>query len=280
MKLSPFLFSLFAPAALAFSTCLNEDYDHDPVNITNSQAVTAAKQLHTRETAQIYAYVHVLVSEAPKVDYGPGINNQFAYLNRQFNKWGYNINLRKVTFVIHKEWASEINVDKENKMRYLHRGDYQTLNIYMVEKAAGGVCSLPQNDHIPVEQQKLDFDGCFVSLAVGTSSTSATLTHEIGHWLGLLHVFQGGCEGSGDVCNDTAPQNGPASAHPATPGNLNTCPAKETCGAGKGLQNVKNFMDYSDCAQEFTACQGGRMHIAWYSLRLNRQLAAGVKVTW
>ena len=154
----------------------------------------------------------------------------------------YNFNLRLTTYVISPKWAEEIDVDKTAKMKALHKGDYQTLNVYMVEGAKGGVCSLPSSSGQPVDQDLLDRDGCFVSLAVGRSPNSGTLAHEIGHWLGLLHTFQGGCTGNGDYCDDTAPQSGPSLGKLAKPGDLLSCPAKETCGAGKGFENVKNFV--------------------------------------
>ncbi|KAF9737175.1 hypothetical protein PMIN06_011531 [Paraphaeosphaeria minitans] len=278
MKLSTFFLAALAPLAFAVD-CQNEDFDHDPLNISTATAKRALNSLRTRDLQQVDMYWHILVSKAPEgEDWGPSIQSQVDFLNAHYESWGYHLNLKFTTYVIGAEWASDVDVDKENKMRALHQGDYQTLNIYLVEGAGGGVCSLPDGSGQPISQDLLDFDGCFVPLEAGRSATSGTLAHEIGHWFGLLHTFQGGCDGDGDYCDDTAPQNEPSHGTLATPGDLGSCPAADQC--GKGPANVKNFMDYTDCSQEFTPCQGGRMNVAWSQYRAGRALAEGVQVKW
>jgi len=62
-----------------------------------------------------------------------------------------------------------------------------------------------------------------------------TVTHEVGHWLGLFHVFQGGCTGSGDMIADTPPQS------TLTDG----CPVGQDSCSGGGVDSIHNYMDYS-----------------------------------
>ncbi|KAF2180700.1 hypothetical protein K469DRAFT_268834 [Zopfia rhizophila CBS 207.26] len=279
MKFSSFLLALIAPVATFAVECLNEEFTTDPLNITAAESRRSLTTLRTRDLITIDLWIHVIAS-GPTADKGyvdaTKILKQVDVLQRNFKKWGFQFQVKPLSYAINAEWAKDIDIQKEEKMKQLHRGDYQSLNVYLVEKANSGVCSLPDGTGADIDQKKLDADGCFVSLDAGTSDKSGTLTHEVGHWFGLLHVFQGGCDGDGDFCDDTAPQKAPSYGKLATPGDLNSCPAKQSCKAGS-FDNVKNFMDYSDCCHEFTPCQGGRMMTAWTKYRKNRKIAAGVR---
>jgi hypothetical protein len=172
----------------------------------------------------------------------------------------YRFELAGVDRTTNTDWFNcAIGSEEEREMKTaLHVGGADTLNFYV--NNAGGVylgwatfpfwyAGDPTQDGVVVLYSSLPGGGCCGERVYNQGDTG---THEVGHWLGLFHTFQGGCAAVyNDFVADTPAERSPAFGCPA---GRDTCP-------GAGVDPIENFMDYSEdsCMYQFTTGQSSRM---------------------
>jgi len=152
--------------------------------------------------------------------------------------------------------------DDRPAKRALHQGGMDDLNVYIANLGQDllGYAYLPQD-------QGGFRDGVVLlgdSLPGGSAAPyneGDTATHEVGHWLGLLHTFQNGCTAPGDRVDDTPYQDDGS--------NIFFCRESDDTCPQPGRDPVHNFMSYGDdpCLDRFTEGQGYRMLLSWLAYR-------------
>jgi hypothetical protein len=192
------------------------------------------------------------------------IRRQVDVLNATFAGTGFSYVLAGITRTVNAAWYDgKDSADEQNMKKALRRGGAATLNVYTTSGAGFlGWAYFPSTYH-----SREHIDGIVIdyrSLPGGEYgsdfSLGKTLTHEAGHWLGLYHTFQGGCNANGDYVDDTPAMKVPTSGCPA---------GKDTCPSKPGLDPIHNYMDYSfdSCYTEFSRGQIARMQDQWLFFR-------------
>ena len=224
---------------------------------------TAAKSVN------VYFHVITNTSGAGNVS-DQQISEQISVLNAAFADMQISFNLVSTDRTANNTWYTCTGGACESQMKSaLHQGGAGDLNFYTNGMGGGllGWATFPWNY---ASAPTMDGVVCLYASLPGGSAAPYNLgdtgTHEVGHWVGLYHTFQGGCARSatngGDFVADTPAERSAASG----------CPIGRDSCSGKqfpGLDPIHNFMDYTTdaCITEFSAGQGTRANTAMVQYR-------------
>jgi hypothetical protein len=258
----------------------------EPGTITQRQAAAMDAELRSaisrlpadvrraRGNVTVPVYVHVIKGVK---NHGAlssrRIHRQIRVLNQAYagrtaphsHATSFRFRLKGIDRTTNRAWFRHIpgSSAEQNMKKALRVGGARALNLYTASPRPNGLlgyATFPQQyDRRPV------MDGVVVNTAstpggsMNHYSRGDTATHEVGHWLGLYHTFQGGCGQRNDFVTDT-----PADAEPTF-----GCPnGPDTCRA-PGADPIHNFMDYTydACMNQFTRGQAERMRLHWLAYR-------------
>ncbi|PYI04289.1 hypothetical protein BO78DRAFT_320910 [Aspergillus sclerotiicarbonarius CBS 121057] len=272
--------------------------EHRRLNGLDSQQDTVKENSREAVTSiEIETWFHIVSSQAAADTVSDEmITSQLSYLQKAYQSATITYRLKGVTRQVNDSWAR--NDDELGMKDSLRRGNYSTLNVYFQtdlqassdgsSRAASedpdsradvsdqsssnvlGFCTLP-DPSVNASSPRSSYikDGCNVLAdtmpggSLAQYNQGGTAVHEIGHWNGLLHTFEGeSCspDNEGDYIDDTPEQSEPTSGCPAE---------KDSCPDLPGLDAIHNFMDYSsdDCYENFTPDQAQRMRNMWTAMR-------------
>ena len=273
--------------ASAQRQCGTTDYKRSqpPVLLQSPQKSSVTRDTIANEVINIPVVIHVLYNADEENISDEQIQSQLTALNQDFSKQNYNIAnippvfaklagdvkinftlsvtdpkgnttkaiIRKHTSVLHWEANDEMKFSATGGDNGWDANNYLNIWVCNLSGRSLGYASLPGTE--------LSKDGIVIQYtAFGTNGTAKapfnkgrTLTHETGHWLGLMHIW--GDDNCGDdKIGDTPPQQGYNNGCPSFP-------HLSSCSANADGDMFMNFMDFTndDCMSMFTNGQKNKM---------------------
>lgn len=220
----------------------------------------------------INVYVHVIRSSSGAGDVSDArISQQMNVLTAAYASTGWEFSLAGTTRTNNDSWYTMTpgSTAETQAKAALRQGSADDLNIYLANIGGGllGWATFPSNYASAPSR-----DGVVVlsaSLPRGNAAPynlGDTATHEVGHWMGLYHTFQGGCarqDTGGDIVADTPAEKSAAYGCPVN---------RDSCTTLPGTDPIYNFMDYTDdgCMDHFTVLQDARMDAMFSAYRYGK----------
>lgn len=224
-------------------------------------------------TQNVNVYFHVIKSSSGQGEpTGKQITDQIKVLNAAFAGSGFNFVLASTDYTLNDAWyTAGPGTTAEAQMKAaLRQGSADDLNLYTSNPGGGllgwatfpsSYAGSPARDGVVILYSSVPGGGA------SPYDLGDTATHEVGHWLGLYHTFQGGCSRQADTGGDEVADT------PAEKSAAFGCPVgRDSCPAIAGLDPIKNFMDYTDdaCMIGFSSGQTARMQSSWMQYRFGK----------
>lgn len=257
--------------------CATRNFAQDEVDEVEDQlrrdrAARQAANLAEATGGVIDVYFHVITGTGGVGNVSGLVAGQMNVLNAAYGSTGWSFRLVSTDVTENNAWyTAGPGTTAERQMKTaLRQGGAASLNIYANNMGGGllGWATVPWN-----YSRNPQMDGVVIlgqtmpGGAAAPYNLGDTGTHEVGHWMGLLHTFQGGCSRQeatgGDLVTDTPAEKTPAYGCPV---------GRDTCAKIAGLDPITNFMDYTDdaCMNGFTTAQDARMDTMFSTYRLGK----------
>ncbi|SCV74867.1 BQ2448_7896 [Microbotryum intermedium] len=223
----------------------------------------------------VNVYFHVIrenmTTEGGNVDQNT-VNKQIAVFNEYFNQknpMNFTFILQETTYTTNAAWfrrGGQAGLGEDVAMsKKLRRGGCSDLNVYTVFSPqrghAMGISSMPSTCKEAISDDGITLDHLVLpgSPYFG-GMTGLVAAHELEHWLGLFHTFDGGCSYPNDHIHDTNFEKEPS---------FGPCEPRSSCvnGTFDAVDNISPELRRRNLQHKFTLGQAVFAHKNWQAFR-------------